>query len=378
MAHRKRKNSREEKEKVKVRSGREVITHATVNVPIRGDPESVSKLVRLMYAFRDAVRMALPHIRAGRSISETKMIVRGKVNNVWYAYSASCFAKLIFEGLEEEKTWVKILKPFLVSSGDRSRKGNRNIRIEDINTLLVLYPFDGRGKFLKFSMNVPEKFHPVIEDLIREARAGNATYGVSISLKENGLVAHINAPLGIWLRYRKKKEKPLGGNIGAIDLNSDRLNLVIISPDGEILWRKTYWYSEVNSPGFPKGKAWALRLSALREAVSHAWMLGCSTIVFEDLFEIKKRRFTSSKRGNRKISRFPKRKLLMHGILETLEWGMEPVLVDPRFSSLKGKEFGRELGWDEHSGSALALAVRFLYTTGRKCKFCQENRNLLC
>ena len=83
-------------------------------------------------------------------------------------------------------------------------------------------------------------------------------------------------------------------------------------------------------------------------------------MVLEDLFKIKTKKFTNSAKVNRKISGFPKRKLLTHAILECLEWSVEPYLVDPAYSSVKGRELAREYGLDVHTGSALALALRFL------------------
>jgi len=87
----------------------------------------------------------------------------------------------------------------------------------------------------------------------------------------------------------------------------------------------------------------------------------------EDLFGIKNRKFTNSTKVNRKISRFPKRKLLTHAILESLEWSIEPHLVNPAYSSSKGKELAKKYGLDIHSGAALALALRFL-KYGRVCQ----------
>jgi len=48
-----------------IRSGREVVTHATINAPIEGSAEDTARLMRLMYKFRDCVRRALPLVRSG-------------------------------------------------------------------------------------------------------------------------------------------------------------------------------------------------------------------------------------------------------------------------------------------------------------------------
>lgn len=343
-----------------IRSGRRVVTHATINAPIRGTVEDTAKLMRLMYRFRDCVRKALPLAGSGMKATEGKTALRGFMNNAWYAYSAFCAAKLILEGLEAtDGGYADVKKPFLISSGDKSRAGNRNIRLLDASVLGVLYPFEGRGEFLRFSVRFPRKFVPLVEELIEQAERGEISYGAAISLK-SGLVAHINVPLDLWLKYRRKKRKPLGSNIASVDINSDRTNLVVITPDRELIYRKTFWYPEVNSPGYPRGKAEHAKLQAINEAVKLAYCCDTSVMVLEDLFRIKEKKFTSSAKANRKISNFSKRKLLTHAILESLEWGIEPYLIDPAYSSSKGRELAKEYGLDVHSGSALALAFRFL------------------
>jgi len=343
-----------------IRSGRKVVTHATINAPIKGSAEDAARLMRLMYKFRYCVRRALPLVRGGVEPTKGKKLLRDFIGNTWYAYSACCMAKLILEGLEATNGGcVNVRKPFLVSSGDKSRSGNRNIKLLGASELRVQYPFDGQGKFLHFSVMFPEKFVPLVEELVEKAKQSRVSYGAAISLK-NDLVAHINVPLDLWLEHRRKKSKPLGNNIASVDINSDRVNLIVITPDRELICRKTFWYPEVNSPGYPKGKADYARHQAINEAVELAYYCGASVIVLEDLFRIKEKKFTNSAKANRKIGRFPKRELLTHAILEALEWSIEPYLIDPAYSSSKGRELAKEQGFDAHSGSALALALRFL------------------
>jgi len=51
----------------------------------------------------------------------------------------------------------------------------------------------------------------------------------------------------------------------------------------------------------------ALRLNALSQALSFLSRIGVDYVVFEDLFLVKRRKFTTSKSGNRKITRFAKK-----------------------------------------------------------------------
>jgi hypothetical protein len=45
---------------------------------------------------------------------------------------------------------------------------------------------------------------------------------------------------------------------------------------------------------------------------------------------VKTRKFTRSKSGNRKVSRFDNRQLLIHGVIKALRLGFNVVLVNPK------------------------------------------------
>ena len=141
---------------------------------------------------------------------------------------------------------------------------------------------------------------------------------------------HFQIPLWLYLKHFSSP-KPNGyGLVAGFDLNSDRLNVVVVSKDGEIIANKTWWYSDVTRPGFPKGKAMALRLNALSQALNFLSRVGVDYVAFEDLFLVKKRRFTRSRSGNRKVSRFAKKQLLIHGVIKALRLGFNVILVNPK------------------------------------------------
>jgi hypothetical protein len=152
------------------------------------------------------------------------------------------------------------------------------------------------------------------------------------------------------------------GLVAGIDLNSDRLNVVVVNEEGKVVTAKTWWYSEVVSHGFPKDKAKALRLNALSQALNSLSRIGVDYVVFEDLFLVKKRRFTRSKSGNRKITRFAKRQMLIHGVIKSLRLGFNVVLVNPKgtTNSEDHDKVMREKGFDRHTASAYLIALKGL------------------
>ena len=146
--------------------------------------------------------------------------------------------------------------------------------------------------------------------------------------------------------------------IVSFDMNSDRINMVIVDKQGIIRDVKTEWYSEVTSHGFPRNKANAIRLQALAKLLNYAYHHNVGVVVFEDLYKIKKRKYI--RKANRKISRFPKRKLLKHAIVMALKYGFKVYLVDPSYTSKIGEMLGKDLGLDRHVASAYMLALKTL------------------
>ncbi|MFP3144672.1 MAG: hypothetical protein RXQ93_06640 [Caldisphaera sp.] len=185
-------------------------------------------------------------------------------------------------------------------------------------------------------------------------------YGAVVSFKEKPMI-HLQIPLWLYLKHFSSP-KPKGyGSFAGFDLNSDRLN-VVINKEGEIITFKTWWYSEVVSHGFPKGKAKTLSLNALSQALSFLLRVGVDYVVLEDLFLVKSRKFTRSKSGNRKITRFAKKHLLIHCVIKSLRLGFNVILVNPKgtTNSEEHEKVMREKGFDRHTASAYLIALRGL------------------
>jgi hypothetical protein len=186
-------------------------------------------------------------------------------------------------------------------------------------------------------------------------------YGAVISFKHYPMI-HLQIPLWLYLKHFSSP-KPNGyGLIAGFDLNSDRLNVVVVNKDGKVIAIKAFWYSDVTRPGFPKEKAKALLLNALSQALNFLLRIGVDYVVFEDLFLVKRRKFTRSKSGNRKVSHFAKKQLLIYGVIKALRLGFNVVLVNPKgtTNSEDHEKVMREKSFDRHIASAYLIALKGL------------------
>lgn len=335
------------------------ITHVTITgriIPL--DNESYMELVLLAYRFREALVKAVKMYAKGLD-RDTIVKEITKELNLGYADTIYKLAKLIVEGAKHNASnplKIRIRKLFIASRGFTANKGNRNIRLLSTSELQVNIPWRG---WLKFKVVFGEQYIPLVNELVEKALSKKLSYSARIVFRNGKVYLHVSVPIELYLRYFRKG-RARGSMIAGFDLNSDRINMVIIDRFGIIRDVRTEWFPEVTSHGFPRNKAHTLRLQALAKLLNYAYHHGVSVALFEDLENIKKRRYTGSKTANRKITRFPKRKLLWHGIVMAMKYGFKVYLVNPAYTSKIGGKIGRELGLDKHTASAYTLALKYL------------------
>jgi predicted transposase len=327
--------------------------------------EDKDKIVRIARAYSQVVKSAIKPLFDGKSVDELTKEFYNILPNYIYLETALKQAKTIVDGLlDREKGKIlhaKIKRFWFGSRGNKSDKGNRNVKFHVLEDHVEIKVKDPWGKWVFGKAYFGKEYLPLLHELEDLASKKEEGYGAVVSFKDYPMI-HLQIPLWLYLKHFSSP-KPVGyGLVAGFDLNSDRLNVVVISKDGEIIANKTFWYSDVTRPGFPKGKAMALRLNTLSQALIFLSRVGVDYIVFEDLFLVKNRKFTRSKSGNRKVSRFAKRQLLIHGVIKSLRLGFNVVLVNPKgTTNSEGHDrMMREKGFDRHTASAYLIALKGL------------------
>jgi IS605 OrfB family transposase len=319
------------------------------------------RLVRLAWNFRRTVQVVTRMIARGLEENSTLRELRRKLNKA-YADSAYKVAKAMVEGCifnGGNPLNIEVKKLFIISEGESSRLGNRNVRLEDTCLVKVKYPHD--GSWITLRAEFGERYLPLLRELVDLARQKKVSYTARVVFKGSNIYLHLSIPIQLYLKYFKKGEAR-GRLIAGFDLNSDRVNLVIIDEHGEIVDVRTAWFPEVTSHGFPREKAKALRLNALVRLLGYCYRHGVSVVVFENLLSVKRKRFTRSKKANRKITQFAKKQLIQYGVVMALKYGFRVLLVDPKgtTNSREHGEVTKRYRLDRHTASAYLIALRGL------------------
>ncbi|MFP3234827.1 MAG: hypothetical protein RXR08_14700 [Sulfolobaceae archaeon] len=329
--------------------------------------EDKDRVIRIARAYSQVVKSAIRPLFDGKSVDELTKEFYDVLPNYVYLETALKQAKTIVDGLlerEDEKGEIihaKVKRFWFASRGNRADKGNRNVKFHVLEDHVEIKVKDPWGKWVHGKAYFGKKYLPLLSELEELSRRKEEGYGAVVSLKHYPMI-HLQIPLWLYLKHFSSP-KPNGyGLVASFDLNSDRLNVIVINKESSIVTTKTWWYSEVVSHGFPKGKAMALRLNALSESLNFLSRVGVDYVVFEDLFLVKKRKFTRSKSGNRKVSRFAKKQLLIHGVIKALRLGFNVVLVNPKgtTNSEDHDRIMREKGFDRHTASAYLIALKGL------------------
>jgi predicted transposase len=329
-----------------------------VTINGRVEFEGVERISRIAYYYSKAAKAGVNLALRGVSLNDA---VKELYKIIPYAFYAKTAYKQALALVENKGSKVEVRKKWIACMGNKSDNGNRGIKFHVFQDHVLINVKDPWGKWVFGKAYFGKEYLPLLKELEELSRRKEEGYGAVISFKDYPMI-HFQIPLWLYLKHFSSP-KPNGyGLVAGFDLNSDRLNVVVISKDGKVVAKKTWRYSDVTRPGFPKEKARALRLNALSESLNFLSRVGVDYVVFEDLFLVKKRKFTRSKSGNRKVSRFAKRQMLTHGVIKALRLGFNVILVNPKgtTNSEDHDKVMREKGFDRHTASAYLIALKGL------------------
>ncbi len=170
----------------------------------------------------------------------------------------------------------------------------------------------------------------------------------------------------LYLEVMRRYEKPLGHNIAGIDVNTDRLNLVVINKGGDVVWMHTARFPQVTARGFKGRSAWSIIGERIHEVLRHAYHHGASVIAVENPEIIGYLRYYWIRNADRKTGNYNYRvSIFRNSIIERIIWkaplySLHVVNVNPRGTThSKGHEYiMKRYRLDRHMASAYLIALK--------------------
>lgn len=225
-------------------------------------------------------------------------------------------------GVITKDQWLKRRDGQIYCRGDKTQKGNLNIRIID-ETLRVTV---GTRKWATYKLFIPDKFKQELKTVLASGQA----YNVRLKRKDD---QHFK----VWIDYQVDESMPTSGvgfanGVIGVDTNPDRLGIADVSSDGNLVSSETFinnriLYASTHKRDYDIG-------CLVKEVIQYAKDRN-KGIVFEDLKFDKDK--SGSRKWKRKQSNFVWRKFLTLLERKCVEHGVAYKKVNPAFTSIIGK-----------------------------------------
>jgi hypothetical protein len=280
-------------------------------------------------------------------------------------------------GLEEEIKLedVKFNDWLLFQCEGESGKMNLNVKIqEDFSFRVLTFDFEGSKSYVTVKPTISKRWKPILQNLWFYMEP----YYARVVLKQFGnrkgvLFMHgevqVTVDYDFYLEVMRRYDQPKGKNVAGVDVNLDRMNLVIVSKDCKLKDCKTFWFREVKSRNVPKRKVWSLIGEKVHEMLKHAYHHGVSKIYLEDLSVLGTLKLLWIKNGRRTNRNYNYAvQTFRSRVIETIRmkaplYGMKTSYVDPANTNKMGKKLMKKLGVDKHTASAYVIALKGFKST---------------
>lgn len=287
-----------------------------------------------------------------RQVSDAAMQAQG-------LYSRVKEKKVIFGG---KKNWNSLIKKEISNAewkskrdnqiyarGDKTKKGNPNIRLLNKNGDFYLRVTSGNRKFDEYEFFVPAKFKEKLFSLF----GSDTPYNVRLLQKDK---EHFRVVIDFEIEAPQQIIDFSNGIIG-IDINPDRVAVSNVSYDGNLIKSFTIpnnrmFFASINKRDYEIG-------CVVKKIINYA--IGFHKgIVFENL-KFKKEFENRGKRFNRIKSNFVWKKMLVLLERKCVENGIQYKKINPAFTSVIGKfKYQKIYNLNIHESAAFVIGRRGL------------------
>jgi IS605 OrfB family transposase len=299
---------------------------------------------------------------------------QGTIPRVIFGGKQNFYKRL--KGKITNEEWKDMRSNQLYARGDKSKKGNLNIRLGyDDHTnqwyVEIANPLEQpNGKHaprLRFSVYVPEKYEQEIIDVIMGEQVGvdrkgkpiidYQPYTVEIKRKNGEYYIHLIYEEEVYGRELTVDEPIQGERIAGIDINIDRIAVSIVSKQGNFLKSKVFYCHELEYVRANK------RNNIVGETVRdvYDWLLqeNVGAVVIENI-QLRQQHDTD-KRFNRLTHNFKKKKLTETILRRGMRLGFRIKKVNPAYTSVIGRfKYMKKYGLSVHESAAFVIGRRGL------------------
>jgi len=253
----------------------------------------------------------------------------------------------------------------------------RNITLKsDYSFHITTIGYNRESSRVVVKPTAPKNYRRLLEKIVEEKQKHTARVMIEdYGAREDKLwirgEIQLTVPLDFYYRHMTHFGKNLGRLYGGVDVNTDRINLVVIDSEGRLRDTYTFWFREVTARGFSRRKARTIIGMRIHELLKYAYHHGVKTLFLEDPNVLGRLRLVWIRSGERRSSNYNWKVMIFRGsIVEMVAmkaplYSIEAKYVGPRgtTSSAEHDEIMRKHRLDRHTASAYMVALKGLNRT---------------
>ncbi len=253
----------------------------------------------------------------------------------------------------------------------------RNITLkQDYEFHVTTIDYNGGLERIVVKPTIPKNYKLLLNKILEDKQKHTARVVVKdYGVRKNKLWIHgeiqLTIPIDFYYKYMIRYRRNYGRLYGGCDVNSDRINLVIVDSEGRLRDTYTFWFREVTTRGYPRRKARTVIGMKVHEMLRYAYHHGVKMLFLENpevLGRLKLLWIRNGKRLHRnynwKIMTF--RSSIVEIItLKTPLYSIDVDYVDPKGTthSKEHDEIMKKYRLDKHTASAYLIALKGLKLT---------------
>jgi len=360
------------------------MNYITITLPFNVGGGEAKKLLNTAWLFKVATHRMLDLARSASILPATdigwkntfRRVIYEVIPNRRYADGAIVLVRRIYESCRQLGVDFRSVElgDWLMFQQAESEYPVRNITLRnDYSFNITTIDYIDESDRVVVKPTIPKNYMHLLSKIVEEkqkhtARVVIKDYGIREGKLWNRGEVQLTIPLEFYYKHMARFKRNHRKLYSGVDVNADRINLAIVSENGELRDTYTFWFREVTARGFPRRKARAIIGMRIREMFRYAYHHGVKKIFLENpniLGRLKLLWIKSGERRNRnynwRVAVFRSSVIEMIAMKAPL-YSMEVRYVNPKgtTNSTIHDEILRKYRLDKHTASAYLIALKGL------------------
>jgi len=271
-------------------------------------------------------------------------IVYDVIPNRRYSYGVITLIRSIYESCRQLGVDFRSveLSDWLMFQQSEKEYPPRSVTLKNPGEVEVTtFNYNKESKRIALRVSTSRAYKKLLEAILEEKQPYMPRIYVKSWNTRNGKLyvkgeLQVAVPANFYYKHATKYGKPKGNLIGGVDVNVDRINLVIVDGDGGLRDTYTFWFEEASRKGCSKHRAKSIIGMRVHEMLEYAYHHGVKVIFLENPEVLGKLKLLWARSNDRRHENYNYRvSVFRSSIIDMIAlkaplYGIEVKYVDPK------------------------------------------------